>query len=235
MNSNIIIIIIILGLITLNIFVPLLITNFNKLLEEIKIQKLHKNELIKTDKIISNITSPKTTLKSINTLTEEFDGGDSVYRRLRLIDENGCYEPKFSLCEDSDTGNKGYKIFTPMQSNCLTADKHLNNYDAAFAQLDRYLNNIPYVPNIKADRREICINKPSVKNGITLFGLCNKAELTNRYCSLKDQKNDLADMNPGIEVSNLELGLSNMELLNSVCFPDSSINCEVIETTTTSS
>lgn len=229
-----IIILIIFTLVLLNLYYPILTTNFNNIMNEIRGNKTHHDELAKTDAIIAEITNPQTsTTKSVNTLTEEFEGGPSIYKKYNLIDDNGCYEPKFSRCSN-EAGERGYKIFTPFQNDCLVPGRELTNYDAAFAQLDKYLNNLPYMEGgaDEAERRETCINKPSVKAGVGLFGLCNRRELTDRYCSLQDQKAELADLNPGLEEEDLDRGLSNMELIHSVCFPDSTLSCAPVTTTT---
>jgi predicted transcriptional regulator len=229
--NTFIILFIVFALVLFNIFIPVLTTNYNKLLNDISINKAHKDELIKTDKIIEKLTN---NTKAINTL-EPFTDDESILRRQRKIDINGCYEAKFERCENK-YGERGYKVSTAISNNCLIPGNNLTDYDTAFAQLDNYLNNMPFIADSNDNtRRSKCVNKPSVKNGIALFGLCNRRELTERYCALKEQKAELADMNPGLEESDLERGLSNMELINGVCFPDTTINCSPVETTTTTS
>jgi hypothetical protein len=232
--NTVIILFILFALVVLNIFSPILTTNFNKLLNDIRDKKKYTDEITKTNKIIAELTSNKntSTIGEINTL-EDFTVDESILRRQRKIDSNGCYEAKFERCENDD-GDRGYQLTTVINKSCLVPGNNLTDYDAAFAQLDKYLNNMPAMKGTNNDkRRKLCVNKPSVKNGIALFGLCNKSELSERYCALKDQKAELADMNPGLEESDLERGLSNMELINSICFPDTTINCSPVETTTT--
>jgi hypothetical protein len=230
MNTNIILILLF-GLVLLNILYPILTTNFTKLLMTVRADKYYNDELIKTDKIIHELTTKHDDVKTTNTL-EDFTVGESLLRRKNAIDSNGCYEPKFEKCK-TDDGVKGYSIGTVINSECLTPGNNLTNYDAAFAQLDKYLNNMPEIEGASGDRRATCISKPSVKKGIALFGLCNRNELLQRYCSLKEQKAELADMNPGLEESDLDRGLSNMELIHGVCFPDDELKCAPIATTST--
>ena len=233
---NIIILSIIFIIALINIYYPIITTNFGGLVNKIRDNKKHNDELAKTDKIIAEITTPQTTLKSVNTMKEGFENG-SIYKKQKLIDSNGCYEPTFSRCDD-ENGNRGYKIFTPFQNDCLSAGRSLTDFDAAFAQVDKYLNNMPNEDGAEPDldiRRQTCINKPNVKAGIGMFGLCNRRELTNRYCALDAQKEDLAGLNPGLEVEDLERGMRNMELIHSVCFPDTTMSCAPVTTTTTAS
>ena len=240
--NTIVILLLLFGLVLLNIFYPILTSNFTKLLMTVRVDKEHNDELAKTDRIIAELTGETTTTTQYNQSTEtttttntleDFTVGESILRRKNAIDANGCYEPKFEKCE-TDDGVKGYSIATAINSDCLTPGNNLTNYDAAFAQLDKYLNNMPAIEGASDDRRATCIAKPSVKNGIALFGLCNRSELLQRYCALKDQKAELADMNPGLEESDLERGLSNMELIHGVCFPDDELKCAPVETITTS-
>lgn len=234
MNS-IIILGIIFVLVLINIYYPVLTTNFRRLVNEIRSNKNHNDELAKTDRIIAEITSPNTELKSVNTMTEGFEDG-SIYKKNKLIDSNGCYEPTFSRCND-ENGERGYKIFTPFQNDCLSAGRGLTEFDAAFAQVDKYLNNMPNESGAEPDlnlRRATCINKPAVKQGLGMFGLCNRRELTDRYCALDAQKEELAGLNPGLEVEDLERGMRNMELIHNVCFPDTTITCATVPTVSSS-
>jgi hypothetical protein len=238
MNTTVILLILF-GLALLNIFYPILTSNFTKLLMSVRADKEHNDALAETDRIIAELTgettttqyNDETTTTTTNTL-EAFSVGESLLRRKNAIDANGCYEPKFEKCKTED-GVKGYSIGTVINSDCLTPGNNLTDYDAAFAQLDKYLNNMPEIEGASGDRRATCIAKPSVKKGIALFGLCNRGELLQRYCALKDQKAELADMNPGLEETDLERGLSNMELIHGVCYPDDELKCAPVETTTT--
>lgn len=226
-----IILITIFGLVLLNIYHPIITTNFKKLANNVRANKNHNDELAKTDKIIAEITSPNTELKSVNTRVEGFEDG-SIYKKHKLIDANGCYEPTFSRCDD-ENGERGYKIFTPFQNDCLSAGRGLTEFDAAFAQVDKYLNNMPNEAGSEPDldiRRATCIKKPTVKQGLGMFGLCNRLELTDRYCALDSQKEELAGLNPGLEVEDLERGMRNMELIHSVCFPDTTMTCATVTT-----
>ena len=151
----------------------------------------------------------------------------SIYAEKKLIDENGCYNPIFNRCPKKN-GQHGYEIYTPVQQGCLYPEQNMTHYDTAYAVVDNYLNQLPADgsdgTNIN-NRKEVCANKPSVRDGLLKFGLCNKQKLEERCKLLTEQSPLIADLNQNISTEDINTGIDNMKHIYKSCFNDDLI-CE---------
>lgn len=188
----------------------------------------------KTDKEIDNLINEN--FENTPAITTKFNLDDAIYKKLGIIDDNNCYNPTFKLC-NRKTDMTGYSIFTPVQNGCsYPGEGEISGFETALAQADKYLNLLPGddITNdngMEFERKMLCGGKPNVRQGFALFGLCNKNKLTDRCKALYNQKESIADMNKGVEVSDLETGIDNMKVIYSSCFPDETpLVCET-ETT----
>lgn len=173
---------------------------------------------IKPNKYIENLFKIQKTEKK-----ENYNVSDSIYKRSGYIDNDGCYNPVFRIC-NRKYNKQGYEIFTPIQNGCIYPNDSFNEFDTAFSLVDTYLNNIPAINNSDIDVeikdiKEKCINKPSVINGLYNFGLCNKTKLEERIKLLEDQKNNIVDLNPGISNDDIQTGIDNTQLILDTCYP----------------
>lgn len=149
---------------------------------------------------------------------------ESVYKMKDLIDENDCYNAQFKVC-NKRYGMDGYEIFTPAQEGCVYPDDTISPYEAAYSQVDKYLNLLPPATGSNTslsttERKSKCLDKPSVKAGLNNFGICNKSVLRTRCKNLNNQKQGIADATDGISLDNLNEGIENMKLIYTSCFPD---------------
>lgn len=226
------IIITILLFLAINYYTPLITTKTDKIIINAKQSSKDKQELSATDKLINDICGKKYNVHNLDGLAIETfnDIQDSIYAAKDKIDDNGCYVPQFRLCNRKyDAG--GYEIFTPVQQGCHYPSNSLNSFDTAFATVDKYLNTIPGVDNTSntsANIRTECANSQAFKDGVQLFGLCNKTELENRYFGLQEQKAGLVSRNEGLDNEDIDRGIENTAHIYSACF-----NGAGIPTTTT--
>ena len=207
------------------IYYPLFNTNSKKIIAETEENIAIQKELDEVDKKIAEITTnSKNTTHPQDLNNLELFRNESVYKMKDLIDENDCYNAQFKVC-NKRYGLDGYEIFTPAQEGCIYPDDTISPYEAAYSQVDKYLNLLaPATGNRKTmtntDRKRKCLNKPSVKAGLNNFGICNKSVLRTRCKNLNSQKQVISDATNGISLDNLNEGIENMKLIYASCFPD---------------
>lgn len=209
-------------------FTPFITTKYNEQFTSLIKNNMKLNQTKQFNKFINsfnnkNNNATEYTDNLTKNAIEKYENSirESAYKEAGRIDDNGCYNPIFRKC-NKKRGKDGYEIFTPFQSGCIYPDMHISGFDAAFAQVDKYLNIVSSDSNVNDninEHKKTCINKPEVKTGLIKFGLCNKEKLKKRCTDLNTQKNNIVAINEHIDLEDIETGISNMKHIYNSCFP----------------
>jgi len=141
---------------------------------------------------------------------------EDEFGHIRDVDKDGYYTATFSTCQPTADSPEGYQVFTRRgQWGCVVPDPKTGvatPFDAAFTAVDNYLSLLPPLTDPSTGKptgvERTSDQRMAMKRGmaakyakdIRAFGLCDEAQLRQKYNTYERVKAGKAKLPPGVEL-----------------------------------
>ena len=141
---------------------------------------------------------------------------EDAYGHIRDVDKDGYYTASFSTCQPTPDSPEGYQVFTRRgQWGCVVPDANsgiATPFDAAFTAVDNYLSLLPPLTDpatgkptgaTRTDEQRMTMKRgmaAKYAKDIRAFGLCDEAQLKQKYNTYERVKAGKAKLPDGVEM-----------------------------------